>query len=157
MSDSLVKIDVEHRTSKVFQPENDSICSEPIFVASPGARVEDDGVLLSIVMNSKIRKSLLTVVDAKEMVEIGRAQYVFCVDLTNKCDVLTIITGFHVLWAMAFMVPTLRAERSLGRLLQVHEVRDGSWCEEATFFLWPDSSSSLAAPNRYGLCRVLRP
>lgn len=74
MSDSLIKIDVEGRTPKIYCPENDSICSEPIFVATPGARAEDDGVLLSVVMDSKIRKSSLAVIDAKEMVQIGRAE-----------------------------------------------------------------------------------
>lgn len=74
-ADSVVKVDTHERQSKIYLPEEASICSEPIFVPAPDAVDEDDGVLLSVVMDSSVRKSSLVVIDAKEMKEIARARY----------------------------------------------------------------------------------
>lgn len=46
--------------------------SEAVFVASPTNQGEDDGVLLSIVLDGATKKSFLLILDAKTMKEIGR-------------------------------------------------------------------------------------
>ena len=70
--DSLVKIDLQTRKpiywSKVgFTP------SEPIFVPRPGAVDEDDGILLSVVLDGFKNKSYLAIIDAKTMTEVATA------------------------------------------------------------------------------------
>jgi torulene dioxygenase len=62
--------------------------SEPIFVPRPGAEDEDDGVVLSVVLDGDRRKSLLIVLDAKEMKECARAEMETAFPI-----------GFHGLWS----------------------------------------------------------
>lgn len=73
-TDSLVKVDVNHQKAKVWLPKTKQLPSEPIFVPAPNAKSEDDGVLLTVVMDSVVQKSALVVIDAKHMRELGRAQ-----------------------------------------------------------------------------------
>lgn len=47
---------------------------EPVFVARPGAEGEDDGVLLSVVLDGERGRSFLLVLDAAELSEIARAE-----------------------------------------------------------------------------------
>ena len=47
---------------------------EPVFVARPGAEEEDDGVLLSVVLDSRSERSFLLVLDASDLSEIARAE-----------------------------------------------------------------------------------
>ncbi|KAK0123286.1 hypothetical protein ONS96_010284 [Cadophora gregata f. sp. sojae] len=72
--DDLVKYDLETHTAKVWSQHGHS-ASEAIFVPDPAAPEddEDNGVLLTVVMNGFSGKSYLLVLDAKQMVEIGRA------------------------------------------------------------------------------------
>ena len=46
---------------------------EPIFVAAPHGAREDDGVVLSLVLDATREKSFLLVLDATSLKEIGRA------------------------------------------------------------------------------------
>jgi len=48
--------------------------SEPIFVPRPDGKDEDDGVLLSVVLDEQAMRSSMVVIDAKEMTEIARAE-----------------------------------------------------------------------------------
>ncbi|KAF2167585.1 hypothetical protein M409DRAFT_66083 [Zasmidium cellare ATCC 36951] len=73
-SDSIVKIDTQTQQSKTWTPRVDSLPSEPMFIARPNATSEDDGVLLTVVLNSVERRSSLVVIDAKTMNDIGRAE-----------------------------------------------------------------------------------
>ncbi|KAK4900157.1 hypothetical protein LTR49_027521, partial [Elasticomyces elasticus] len=74
-ADSLIKIDTTAQTSLVWSPTTNHLPSEPIFVANPtGSGAEDDGVLLTIAMEAKRKKSSLIVIDATTMVELGRAK-----------------------------------------------------------------------------------
>lgn len=57
---------------------------EPIFVPNPEGTAEDDGVLLSVVLDGHSEKSYLLVLDAKSMKEVGRA--------SMKC---VVSFGFH--------------------------------------------------------------
>lgn len=47
---------------------------EPIFVASPEAREEDDGVILSVVLDAAAGSSFLLVLDATSFEEVARAR-----------------------------------------------------------------------------------
>ena len=46
---------------------------EPVFVGRPGRTQEDDGVLLSVVLDTAVRTSFLLVLDAASMGELARA------------------------------------------------------------------------------------
>ncbi|KAI1394163.1 carotenoid oxygenase [Hypoxylon trugodes] len=86
-ADSLIKLDTVNREWKVWSPATEQLPSEPIFVASPEAQVEDDGVLLFIAMDSAVRKSSLVVVNATTMEEMGRARMPIVMSY-----------GFHGIW-----------------------------------------------------------
>jgi carotenoid cleavage dioxygenase-like enzyme len=47
---------------------------EPVFVARPDAEHEDDGVLLSVVLDAEAATSFLLVLDATDLSELARAQ-----------------------------------------------------------------------------------
>ncbi|OZD06580.1 hypothetical protein CH275_10245 [Rhodococcus sp. 06-235-1A] len=71
--DQLVKIDVTSGNDKVW---SEAACfpGEPVYVARPGATAEDDGVILSVVLDTRIETSYLLVLDAHTFTEIARAQ-----------------------------------------------------------------------------------
>lgn len=84
ISDQLLKLDMDHPqisspdvqgdgSAKVWKEES-CVPGEPIFVASPNAQDEDDGVVLSVVLDGKSAKSMLLVLDAKDMKELARAE-----------------------------------------------------------------------------------
>eukprot|EP00961_Rhodomonas_salina_P172534 2326706-Rhodomonas_salina.1 len=64
-----------------------SASGEPIFVPNPQAASEDDGVLLSVVLDGSTDKSFLLGLDAATMQEVFRAQ------LPHHCP-----AGFHGEW-----------------------------------------------------------
>ena len=70
--DGLLKLDTETRTAKSWLVHAQSP-GEPIFVPNPEGTVEDDGVLLSVVLDGTHGKSYLLVLDARSFTEIGRA------------------------------------------------------------------------------------
>ena len=67
----LVKVDIRERRSKVWF-ENDCYPGEPVFVPRPDGIAEDDGIILSVVLDSKKGNSFLHILDAFE--EIARAE-----------------------------------------------------------------------------------
>lgn len=71
--DGLVKYDMETQTASYFSVHGHSP-GEAIFVPKPGGAAEDDGVLLSVVLDGYTEKSYLLVLDAKTMEEVGRAE-----------------------------------------------------------------------------------
>ncbi|XP_051965520.1 carotenoid-cleaving dioxygenase, mitochondrial-like isoform X1 [Xyrauchen texanus] len=74
VGDSLIKIDLQGKQMKVWQHAG-LYPSEPIFVCSPDAVEEDDGVILSVVISPNQDKStFLLVLDAKTFEELGRAE-----------------------------------------------------------------------------------
>lgn len=84
ISDQLIKLDMDHPqiasadvegdgSAKIWR-EDSCVPGEPIFVASPGAEDEDDGVILSVVLDGKSAKSMFLVLDAKDMTELARAE-----------------------------------------------------------------------------------
>ncbi|XP_070813707.1 beta,beta-carotene 15,15'-dioxygenase [Chaetodon trifascialis] len=69
----IAKIDIVTRTHIEWQQEN-CYPSEPVFVASPGAVEEDDGVILSSVISSDPNVlPFMVVLDAKTFKELARA------------------------------------------------------------------------------------
>ncbi|XP_062418371.1 beta-carotene 15, 15-dioxygenase 2, like isoform X2 [Pungitius pungitius] len=73
-SDSLLKMDVHTKELKVWRYPG-LYPSEPVFVASPKATEEDDGVILSVIITPREEKStFLLVLDAKTFTELGRAE-----------------------------------------------------------------------------------
>jgi beta,beta-carotene 9',10'-dioxygenase len=68
----LVRINVQSG-STVTWSEPDCYPGEPVFVAAPEAQRENEGVILSVVLDSKEKRSFLVVLDASTFAEIGRA------------------------------------------------------------------------------------
>ena len=69
----LIKLDVTGGTTRVWE-EPDAWAGEPVFVPRPGADGEDDGVVLSVVLDAAAGRSFLLVLDAGSFEEVARAQ-----------------------------------------------------------------------------------
>jgi beta,beta-carotene 9',10'-dioxygenase len=77
--EGIVKVDtLEHSTTSWSAPN--CYAGEPVFVARPGAASspqkenEDDGVLLSVVLDARAGTSFLLVLDARDLSELARAE-----------------------------------------------------------------------------------
>jgi carotenoid cleavage dioxygenase-like enzyme len=70
--DSIVKIDTETGAVATWHAAG-LYPGEPVFVASPSAQNEDDGVLLSVVLDIGKERSFLLVLDAASLNEVARA------------------------------------------------------------------------------------
>ncbi|XP_034035342.1 retinal Mueller cells isomerohydrolase-like isoform X2 [Thalassophryne amazonica] len=80
--DRIVKLNVQTKQMWVWQ-EDECYPSEPLFVPTPGATEEDDGVLLSIVVKPGAeRPSSLLVLDARKLTEVARAEVNAIIPLT---------------------------------------------------------------------------
>jgi torulene dioxygenase len=81
ISDRLIKLDMDDpriasedlADGAAVWGEAYCIPGEPIFVPDPNGTEEDDGVVLSVVLDGKMGKSMLIVLNAKNMEEFGRA------------------------------------------------------------------------------------
>ena len=62
-----------HSHTPIFWSENGQSAGEAIFVPNPAGTEEDDGALLSVVLDGFSGKSYLLCLDAKMMTERGRA------------------------------------------------------------------------------------
>lgn len=71
--DTLVKVDLQRRSHLKWMKKG-HYPGEPIFIASPGATKEDEGVILSIVLNSDLGTSYLLVLDAETFKELASAR-----------------------------------------------------------------------------------
>jgi beta,beta-carotene 9',10'-dioxygenase len=71
--DEIVMIDVQERRATRWS-EPGCYPGEPVFVAAPEARSEDEGVLLSVVFNAERGTSFLLVLDAQTLGEVARAE-----------------------------------------------------------------------------------
>uniref|UniRef100_A0A3Q3VYW4 Uncharacterized protein n=1 Tax=Mola mola TaxID=94237 RepID=A0A3Q3VYW4_MOLML len=72
-ADSLLKMDVHTKELKVWRYPG-LYPSEPVFVASPNAIEEDDGVVLSVIITPRKKSTFLLVLNAKTFTELGRAE-----------------------------------------------------------------------------------
>ena len=92
---SIIKIDLAKPLEvfewKFFEDNSEEFLpSEPVFVENPNGRAEDDGVLLVMVLGEK--NDYLSVLDAKSMVEIARA------DLPDDVRASFTLHGFFADW-----------------------------------------------------------
>jgi carotenoid cleavage dioxygenase-like enzyme len=71
--DKLVKVDVTNGESQSWL-EPGCYPGEPIFVERPGATAEDDGAILSVVLDATSQRSFLLVLDAGSFEEVARAE-----------------------------------------------------------------------------------
>ncbi|EJD46942.1 hypothetical protein AURDEDRAFT_144567 [Auricularia subglabra TFB-10046 SS5] len=70
----LIKFDASQPDGPhVFWSAPDTTPSEPIFVPRPGSTDEDDGVVLSVVLDIANTRSMLIILDARDMTEVARA------------------------------------------------------------------------------------
>lgn len=84
ISDEILKLDMDHPDiesgeirsdgSGLVWREEGCVPGEPVFVPRPGGTEEDDGVVLTIVLDSTLLRSKLVILDAKTMKEIARAE-----------------------------------------------------------------------------------
>lgn len=71
--DQLRKLDLTTGRTVVWQ-EPGCYPGEPVFVPAPGGRSEDDGVVLSVVLDPARRRSMLLVLDGVSFGELARAE-----------------------------------------------------------------------------------
>ncbi len=71
--DRLVKIDIQDKSSKIWK-EDECYPGEPVFISSPSAVKEDEGVIISVVLNAKKGNSFLLILDASSFAELARAE-----------------------------------------------------------------------------------
>jgi beta,beta-carotene 9',10'-dioxygenase len=71
--DTIVKFDVESGEVSEWRHDN-HFPGEPVFVARPDATAEDDGVLLTVVLDANADTSYLLILDARDLSEIARAR-----------------------------------------------------------------------------------
>ena len=71
--DQIVKLDVAEGTSRSWH-EDGCHPGEPVFVADPADRSEDDGALLSVVLDARRGTSFLLALDAADLSELARVE-----------------------------------------------------------------------------------
>lgn len=85
VADALVKTDTETGDVLIWSGPRGHTPGEAIFIPKPvqdgETLAEDDGVLLSLVLDGEAKKSYLMCLDAKTMLELGRAECEFPVSL----------------------------------------------------------------------------
>nr|XP_006820470.1 PREDICTED: beta,beta-carotene 9',10'-oxygenase-like [Saccoglossus kowalevskii] len=87
-TNGLVKVNVRQKSFELWS-DDDCYPSEPVFIESPGAVMEDDGVIVSTVINTRKRSAFLLVLDASTFTELGRA---------NIPDEVECPVGFHAMY-----------------------------------------------------------
>jgi len=69
----IVKVDIQGKADAYwYQPG--CYPGEPVFVGRPGRQAEDDGVILSVVLDENAQSSFLLALDAGSFLELGRAK-----------------------------------------------------------------------------------
>jgi beta,beta-carotene 9',10'-dioxygenase len=71
--DQVVKVDVTTGDVRRWF-EDGSFAGEPVFVPAPHAEAEDDGVVLSVVLDPAAERSFVVALDAASFEELGRAE-----------------------------------------------------------------------------------
>ena len=64
----LIKVDIKKKVQKIWKKQH-CFPGEPVFVARAKAKTEDDGVVLSVVLNEQNQQSFLLVLDAQSFKE----------------------------------------------------------------------------------------
>jgi carotenoid cleavage dioxygenase-like enzyme len=76
--DQLVKVDVQTTATKCWR-QRECYPGEPVFVAKPDAKSEDEGVVLSLILDGEHNHSSLLVLDGQTFEEMGRINLPFLV------------------------------------------------------------------------------
>ena len=71
--DEILKVELRDGSTLGWRNEG-CFPGEPVFVPRPGAYHEDDGVLLSVVLDAGTQRSFLLVLDAADLFEVARAE-----------------------------------------------------------------------------------
>lgn len=71
--DQLARVDVTSGEAKVWS-EPACYPGEPVFVERPGGTAEDDGAILSVVLDANAERSFLLILDAGSFEEVARAE-----------------------------------------------------------------------------------
>ncbi|KAG5920807.1 hypothetical protein E4U42_006066 [Claviceps africana] len=79
--DCLVKTDLKTREALIWNGPVGHTPGEPMFIPRPGATREDDGVIMTLVLDGSGQKSYLLCLDAKTLEELGRAEADFPIAL----------------------------------------------------------------------------
>jgi beta,beta-carotene 9',10'-dioxygenase len=72
VGDKLVKLNVKTDEVKNWS-QNNCYPGEPVFIPAPDAKKEDDGLVLSVVLDAQAGASFLVILDATTFKEVGRA------------------------------------------------------------------------------------
>ncbi|KAL7952097.1 carotenoid oxygenase [Trichoderma barbatum] len=81
-ADSIAKTDTHTKGALIWSGPKGHSPGEAIFVPRPGGTDEDDGVLLSVVLDGTLEKSYLLCLDARTMEEVGRAEADFAIPIS---------------------------------------------------------------------------
>lgn len=81
LTDAIIKTDLATRQVLQWDNPHGHTPGEAIFVARPGATEEDNGMLLSVILDGVSGTSYLLCLNAQTMVELGRAEMDFAVGL----------------------------------------------------------------------------
>lgn len=73
MLNRIYKVDVEERTVETWA-EPGCYPGEPVFVETPEADTEDDGVVLSLVLDSRAGHSFVLALEAQSFTELARVR-----------------------------------------------------------------------------------
>ncbi len=73
LAHQLLRVDLRKSRTTIWS-EDGCYPGEPIFAQKPEGNTEDDGVVLSVVLNARKGNSFLLVLDAHTFEEIGRAE-----------------------------------------------------------------------------------
>lgn len=71
--DNIVKVEVQTGETVTWF-EDGCYPGEPVFIASPDSKAEDEGVLLSVVLDTNNQRSFLLILDAANLAELARAE-----------------------------------------------------------------------------------
>lgn len=69
----LIKFD-HNKSNHLYWAEGDCYANEPVFIPSPNATTEDEGVVMSIINNLGTKKSFLLILNAKNFKELARME-----------------------------------------------------------------------------------
>lgn len=91
ISQEIIKLDLKNHRHLLWQSKGCYV-TEAVFVPKPGSTTEDEGVLLSIVLDSYVKKSFLLILDAKTMKELSRTYVPHHIPFTVHSKFFNIVT-----------------------------------------------------------------
>ena len=71
--DQLVKIDIASRDN-IFWEQEGCFPGEPVFIPGPDSQKEDDGIIMSLIIDTREEQSYLLILNARNLEEISRVK-----------------------------------------------------------------------------------